>query len=165
MSQRGSTGKAMKSPEQDPAFDLWVLLQQTKDAVYNARDKELSKYSISPREAATLRAITLIGPKATQAMLARWVYRKPQTVLGILRRMQKKGLLKLTKDPDIINIVRITLTPKGKATYASARKRESLHTIFDTIDEKTFNQAKSFLTEIRDKALAVTGDTIRRPFP
>jgi DNA-binding MarR family transcriptional regulator len=75
----------------DKAFNLLVLLQQAMDAYYNARNKELSPYGISSREAATLHAICSIGKTVTPAKLARWVYRKPQTITAILNRMQKRS--------------------------------------------------------------------------
>lgn len=159
------TSTPAAKPETDEAFNLWVLLQQAKDAVYNARDKELSQYGISPREAATLRAITMIGKSATPTKLAEWVYRRPPTILGILRRMQKKGLLKLTKDVKVRNVVRISLTPRGKRIYEDAKKRESLHSIFISLDEKTYRQLELGLIQVRDNALKLSGDTIHRPFP
>jgi len=143
---------------------MWVLLQQARDAVYNARDKELSEYGVSSREAAILRAVTSLGKTATPAQLARWVYRKPHTISGILKRMQKKDLINLTHDPHIRNIIRISLTEKGKSAYKASLKRKSLHHIFKSIEEK-YDQLESCLIDIRDKALKETGDSIHRPFP
>ncbi len=142
-----------KHPERDQLFDLWVLLQQTKDAVYNVRNKELSEYGISPREAAIFRAIGALGKDVTPTALARWVYRKPSTMVGILRRMQRKGLVKLTKDPYIRNVVRVSITSKGKQIQNMACKRESIHKIFSVIAKENLDQLESSLTEIRSAAL------------
>lgn len=146
-------------------FELWVLLQQTRDAVFNAREKELQKYGISQREAATLRAIVSIGKNVTPARLARWIYRKPHTVFSILQRMEKKNLLTLNKDPNIPNIVRIGLTRKGKKAYQASLHRETLFRIFHPLAGSRSNRLISDLNEIRDRALNETGDIIHRPFP
>ena len=156
----------VKEPEMtDQAFSLYVLLQQAKDAVYNARVKELTVYGLTPREGAMLRGIAIIGSRATPAMLARWVYRKPHTVAGILKRMQKKGYINLNKDEDIKNITRVSLTNKGKKAYQITLKRELIHDIFDNLTTIKRSQLKNLLIEVRDSALAKTGDNIQRPFP
>ena len=152
-------------PKTDKSFNLWVLLQQTRDAVYNAREKELSQYSITQREAAILRAINSLGKSATPANLARWVYRRPHTISGILKRMKRKGFINLTNDPAIRNIIRISLTEKGREAYKTTLKRKSLHRIFKSVIEDNCDQLESCLTEIRDRALKETGDEIHRPLP
>ncbi len=152
-------------PKTDKSFNLWVLLLQTRDAVYNAREKELSQYGISQREAAVIRAINSLGKSATPANLARWVYRRPHTISGILKRMQKKDLINMEHDPAIRNIIRLSLTQKGKEAYKTTLNRKSLHRIFKSVIEDNCDQLESCLTDIRDRALKETGDKIHRPLP
>jgi DNA-binding MarR family transcriptional regulator len=147
------------------AFMLWVLLQQTKDAVYNARNKELAEFNISSREAAILGAIFSIGETATPTKLARWVYRKPHTIAAILHRMQKKGLVVLTKDKKIKNLVRIRVTDEGTRVYQASHKTEAILRIFHVITDDSYSELQANLTKIRDEALKETGDSIHRPFP
>lgn len=149
--------------ESDSAFNLWVLLLQTRDAVHNARSKELRPYGVSPREAGTIRAILSIGKKATPAKIARWTYRKPHTIAGILMRMQKKGLIKRSKDLEAKNLIRISVSEKGKKAYNHALKRETLHSIFGVLTEEERERLFESLSKIRDAALEETGDTISRP--
>jgi len=155
---RNNTGA--EALENEEAFDLWFLLQQTRDAIYNARNKELAVHGISQREAMIFHAIDMVGRQATPAELSRWVYRKPHTVGGILRRMQKKGYLTLSKDPYVKNVVRINLTAEGEKTYKASLKRDSIGEIFNGLTKTHRNQLQSVLTELRDKALQKTGDSI-----
>ena len=155
----------MPAKKEDRAFNLLVLLQQSMDAYYNARNKELAPYGISSREAATLHAIVSIGKDVTPAKLARWVYRKPHTISGILNRMRKKGLVTLTKDFEIKNLVRIALTPKGQEVYKESNKRKTVHRTFKDVIGEDYDQLAASLTKIRDSALKQAGDTIHRPFP
>jgi len=138
---------------------------QARDAVFNARTKELKKSGISIRESATLHAISSIGPDATPTVIARWIYRKPHTVAAILQRMQKRGLVKLHKDRHVKNLVRISLTEEGKKSYQSTLKRKSMVNAFSLIDDEEVDSLKSNLEKIRDKALKQTGDVIQRKFP
>ncbi len=60
----------------DRDYNLWVLLHQAKDAVFKARQKELSQYGISAMEAAALFIIQAIGNKPTPAEISRWIFRE-----------------------------------------------------------------------------------------
>ena len=82
----------------DQDYNLWVLLHQAKDAVFKAREKELSQYGISAMEAAALFIIQAIGDKATPAEISRWIFREHHTVTALLSRMEKKGLITKVKD-------------------------------------------------------------------
>ena len=147
----------------DRFFNLWVLLLQTRDAIYNARHDELRQYGMSPREAGTLRAIYSIGEKTTPAKISRWLYRRPHTIAGMLMRMQKKGLIKRSKDLEAKNLIRISLSEEGKKAHNKALKRESINRIFNTLTDEERDNLFLYLTKIRDAALKETGDTIHRP--
>ena len=72
----------------DKDYELWVLLHQTKDAVYKARDKELMELGISPIMAAVLVIVEAIDGPATPAEISRWLFRESHTVSGLLQRME-----------------------------------------------------------------------------
>jgi DNA-binding MarR family transcriptional regulator len=152
----------MPSEKVAKAFQLWILLHQARDAVYNARNKDLLQYGISPEEAEILRALSCLGATATPAKLARWVYRKQNTVAGILDRMQRKGLLTLRKDTKIKNLVRISLTEEGKTAYKAVNKRQLIYHIFKVIPEDKYDEFETCLTGIRDAALKKTGESIQQ---
>jgi DNA-binding MarR family transcriptional regulator len=101
----------------DKDYALWVLLLQMRDAALKLREKELSQYGISPEQAGVLFIIHTIGNTATPVEISRWLLRKHHTVLGILGRMEKAGLVRKTKDPERKNLVRVTLTEKGRQAY------------------------------------------------
>lgn len=79
------------SLSRDKDFNLWVLLQQARDAVFKAREKELNQYGITPMEAAALFTIQAIGDTATLAEIARWIFREHHTATALLNRMERKG--------------------------------------------------------------------------
>lgn len=151
------------SLNKDKAYRLWVLLDQTRMAVYNARAKELSQYGISPREAATLHAIHSIGAKTTSAKISRWSYRKSHTVAGILKRMLNKGLISRKINQDFKNQVIIGLTEEGKKVYQDSTKRESIARIFGDISDEDYEKLAALIMGIMNNALAETGDTVHRP--
>jgi DNA-binding MarR family transcriptional regulator len=140
-----------ESTDQD--YRLWVLLNQVRDAVLRARQKELNQYNISASQAAVLLVIEAIGPKATPAEISRRVFRKPHSVSGILSRMEKKGLVRRLKDLDRKNLIRVVLTEKGREAYYQSTKQESIRQIVSSLSEEERQQLTSCLHTLRDKAL------------
>ena len=137
----------------DQDYRLWVLLNQVRDAVLKARQKELDQYNISASQAAVLLVIEAIGPKATPAEISRRVFRKPHSVSGILSRMEKKGLVRRLKDLDRKNLTRVVFTEKGREAYYQSTKRESIRQIMSSLPEEERKQLTSSLETLRDKAL------------
>ena len=149
----------------DKDYTLWVLLIQAKDTVFKAREKELRQYGISPEEAGVLFIVKALGNKAIPAEISRWLLRRPHTVSGILSRMEKKGLIRKTKDLDRKNLVRVTLTKKGRQAYYQSTKRESIHQIMSPPSEEEYQKMISCLNIIRERALKVLGIDQEPPFP
>ena len=148
----------------DKDYTLWGLLIQAKDMVFKAREKELRQYGISPEEAAVLSIVHFLGDRAMPAEISRWLLRKPHTVSGILSRMEKKGLVRKTKDLHKRNLVRISLTGKGEQAYNQSTNIESIHQIMSSLSEDERQQLGSYLKTLRDKALKQLGID-QPPFP
>jgi DNA-binding MarR family transcriptional regulator len=147
-------------------FNLWVLLSQTRDAIFRARQKELNRYNISIVEASVLFAIQAIGDQATPAEIARWIFRKPQSVTELLNRMEKKGLLTKVKDLDRKNQVRIRLTDKGREIYYhQSAEPASICEIMSSLSDEDCQRLGSCLWTLRGEALKELGIEHRMRFP
>jgi len=156
----------MKEPaSRDKDYELWVLLQQASDAVVRARDKELGKHGISSIEAAVLFIVQSIGDRAIPAEISRWLFREQHTVSALLSRMEKKGLIKKTKDLERKNLVRVTLTEKGKQAYENSIPKESIYHIMSTLSDEERRQFSSNLWALRDRAFEELRIEHRPPFP
>lgn len=149
----------------DKDYKLSVLLHQARDAVHKARDKELSQYGISPMDAAALFAIHAIGDKATPAEISRWIFREHQTVTALLGRMEMKGLITRTRDLDMKNMWRVTITEKGYVAYRQSTDRESIHMALSLLSENEKRGLESYLRKVRDQALKYSIDQPPLPFP
>lgn len=155
----------MKDFTEDKDYELWVLLTQAREAMYKARQHELRRYNLSPRQSAVLFIIRAIGDKVTPAEISRWLLRESHSVSEIISRMEKQGLLKKARDLDRKNLVRIELTEKGSEAYNQAIKRESIHKIMPALSDEERRQFSSTLKTIRDRALKESGKEILVPFP
>ena len=106
----------------DEYFNLWWLLILTRRAMHKAHQKELAAYSIKPEEAAILFALDTIGEDATMAEISRLTFRKPHSIAHILNKMEKKGIIKRSKDLPRRNLIRIQMTELGKAQFQIVQK-------------------------------------------
>ncbi len=150
---------------EDEDYRIWTLLAQTRALLYMARGRELIQYDITPRQAAALFAIQAFDSKATPAKVSRRLCREPHTVSSLLSRMEGEGLIRKTKDLDRKNLVRITLTEKGKKAYAQSLRRESIQEIMSTLSKEERQQLSSCLEKLRDKALFVLGKSKKTLYP
>lgn len=151
--------------DKDEDFELWILLRQTKDAIEVARENELRPYGMSMIQAGVLFTVQAIGYRATPAEISRWLFRKQHSVSGLLKRMEKAGLIRRVKDLDKKNLVRITMTAKGRQAYAQAFKRESIHRIMSSLSKTGRKQLRSYLEALLDSALKESGAGFKPPFP
>lgn len=112
---------------EDRDYNLWVRLHQARDVMFRARDKELSRYSITPMQAAVLFIVKFLKEatevEATPGKVSRWLLREPHTVSRLLTRMANEGLVSKIRGSDKKNEINITLTEKGEQAYRQSLKR------------------------------------------
>jgi len=149
----------------DRDYKLWVRLHQARHAVYSARDRELRQFGVTTMEAAVLFVVQALGKAATPAEISRWLFREPHTVVGILNRMEKKGLVRRVKDLEKKNWVRVMMTEKGQQAYDQSMKTEELHRIMSSLSEEERQQLSSCLEKVIAKALMELGINRKLPFP
>lgn len=133
-------------------YELWVLLHQTRDAIFRARESELRKFGITAMQAAVLFIIKAIQGPATPAEIARWLFREHHTVSSLLIRMEKEGLVKKTKGRQRRNMIEVTLTKKGEATYIRSRELVSIHNIMSSLSLGERAGLKRHLEILRSRA-------------
>ena len=141
----------------DPLYKLWVMLTQTRNATIKAREQELTQLGISGTESFILFVIWSMGNKATPAEISRIVLRRPHTVSEFLSRMQNKGLVKKSRNPDNRSMVTLSLTRKGLQVYRQASKRQSVHRMLSVLPDEDRDRLMSYLQVIRAKALQEIG--------
>ncbi len=153
------------SLSKDLDYKLFVLLRQAGHVIFKSSEKELRKNGVSLVEHAVLFITQSIGQKATPAEISRWMVRERNSISALLTRMEKKGLIKMTKDLDRKNLLRVSLTKKGKQAYDNSTRIESVHSIISTLPEEVRIRMISYLKELRDKAMVELGLDYKPPFP
>jgi len=146
-------------------YDLSALLHQARDALYKAREKELYQYGVSPIGAMALFVIQTVGDKATPAEIARWLFREPHSVTGLVNRMVKEGLVRKARDVDKRNLVKVILTEKGRQVLRQSSESKSIQRILSSLSENEKQQLGLLLEKLRDGAHKDLGISYKMPYP
>jgi len=150
---RNSLTNKPYSAEKALNYKLLTRLRQAKDAVHSVRQKELKKYGLTPEQAGALHIIHYFGNNATAFELSKALSRKPPALTILLRRLEKRQLIKKTADKNKKTTIRLSLTKKGHDLYHKALELPLLSDIFCklSVDEK--EHLCTVLELLRDTAL------------
>ena len=144
----------------DEELELYVLLIQAHDILIKLRAHELRKVKmagISEIRAAVLFIVQNSKEPVTPAVISRWLFRKPHSVSELLTGMEKDGLVKKMHDLEKKNLVRVTLTNKGKQAYNLSVKRELIDNTLSSLSEEQRRKLRAYLKIIVDKGLSELG--------
>ena len=144
------SAKFFSSEDEDQ--DLWFLLTHTRYAIFRAREKELQRYGLTPEQVSLLFVVQALGEKATPAELSRSLLRQPHTVSALVERMEKRGLVKKVKDLDRKNLVRVSITDKGRKAFEQSAKRGPIHRIMGELNQREKKIMRKYLETIFAKA-------------
>lgn len=158
-----TTKKTYPCDDRDQA--LWLLLEQTRNAIYKARELELEQYGVSTVQAGVMFVIHTMGGRTRPADIARWLVREPHSISGLLSRMERDGLLRRVPDPDRKNAVSIVLTEYGAGICRKTFQRESVKQILACLEEEERKQLVKSLVLLRERALKDRRVRNRPPFP
>jgi DNA-binding MarR family transcriptional regulator len=149
----------------DEVAAAWLLLEQTRNAIFKARELELEQYGISLVQSAVMFVIHTSGGKTRPAEIARWLVREPHSISGLLSRMEKAGLLQREPDPERKNAVSIVLTAEGRDICNKTFQRESVNQVFAGLSDGERQELMGLLIKLRDRALKDRRVRNRPPFP
>ncbi len=144
---------------------LWLLLEQTRNAIYKARELELEQYGVSTVQAGVMFVIHTMGGSARPADIARWLVREPHSISGLLSRMERDGLIRRVPDPDRKNAVSVEFTDRGRDICMKTFERESVRQILGSLSEEERTQLMGALIMLRDRALKDRRARNKPPFP
>jgi DNA-binding MarR family transcriptional regulator len=148
--------KTKISSDETPEFyRLSVLIKQIDNTIQKSRENELRKFGITPEQAAALICIRSLGEKATSAEISRWLFRDESSMLVLIRRMIKQGLIIKTANRNNKHLSKIELTSKGLSAYSGAIKFLSLNEIFSCLTGKKRQQLFSLLDILRSRSFEV----------
>ncbi len=145
-----------EKPVFDEYYRLWMLLAETRSAVFKVRHKVVGKY-LPPNHTAALIAIWNWEGRISPAILSQRLFLEPHTVSELIKRMQKKGLVTKKKDPERGNIVRISITAKGQEVCNQTMGQELIRGYMSALTAEQREKLREILTVLHSKALKELG--------
>lgn len=147
-------GPALATREE--ARRLTVLLGQVNSALYRARQEELRPLAIPMMHSAVLWVLKAAGDTVTPAEISRKLFRRHQTILELLSRMERQGYITVQRGPRKGGPVKVAMTEKGKEAVDLAWEKEKVVAeILSALSEEERNTFSAYLERIRDRASAV----------
>lgn len=146
----------------DPIWPLWVIFDQTRDVMSKARELELNTYHLTRAQATLLFILLSANVGLTISEIANCYLRELHSVLTLVNRMAKVGLVKKLHDKETGKII-VVITESGKKTYLNANRR-SIEMIFSCINEEEKTQLLSILKKLRARGRELLGVGFKPPF-
>ena len=141
-----------------------LLLLQAGNGLVKVWHKELSRYGISPEQAAVLFIIQSIGHSPSLTEISRWTLREVHSVSELLSRMERQGLVTKAKKSNRKNLVTVAITEKGQKAYYQAAKIKSIHRIVSQLSVHEQKELNSHLLKLRAVGLKELGVEWQLPF-
>ena len=145
--------RKIAAQEIEDIYKLHIVLHQVNDINHMHREKELVKYAITPEQSSTLICIRCLGEEATPAELARWLAREPHSILIILRRMCKLGLIKMEPHHKNKHMFHISITNSGQEAYKNSVKFLAPIQIFSSLSNAERQYLLYLLIKLRNKGI------------
>ena len=102
------------------------------------------------------------GVPPTPSEISRALFRKPATIYAMLDRMEKQGLVDLTRNSEGKRQVLVALTEKGEEIYRRQREeRKVIPRILGSLSREEREQLKTILDRLRRKTFE---ELIVKPF-
>jgi DNA-binding MarR family transcriptional regulator len=143
---------------------MWVKLFATATVVERARELELAQIGVSTIQAGVLYLLKSTIEPVTPSQLARTLYREPHSMSALLKRMEKQGLIKRTKDLDQKNLVRISLTKKGEETFNRQWDAKVTTNITSCLSKKELDTLETCLEKLRARAIEIVREMQPSPY-
>jgi len=104
------------------AFTTSVLLGQTWQTMYNTLESKLAKTDLTPQQAYVLWFCKYYPGTLTPAEIARMLFRKSQSIAGLLARMEREGLVKRVPKRKGHPFTEVQITAEGEKRLGDGRK-------------------------------------------
>lgn len=137
----------------DAGLTTLVLLRHTWFAMYNVIAGKLAKVGLTPEQIDVLWACRAHPGTLTPAELSRLIYRKTQSVAGLLNRMEKEGFLRRVPKQKGHPFTEVKITAKGEKASdpGMAAVKDLVTTIMPTLSEEEHQQLQKLLKALLAK--------------
>jgi DNA-binding MarR family transcriptional regulator len=137
----------------DPNMNLWILLDQARDVIAKCREMELNHFQLTRVQASVLYILIRENRGMSISEISNWNLRELHSVLSLVNRMSKIGLVTKNKENGKI---KIAITEAGINAYTNSTRR-SIEMIFSSLDDNEKKELVNTLKIIRSKGRELLG--------
>jgi DNA-binding MarR family transcriptional regulator len=135
--------------------EIAVLIRRIDLLLSKARRNELVHLSITPAQAGVLHFTQMFEKPCTIIQLRQLMGRSNSSMVGIINRMERNGLIKRQVDSQSKKYTRVLLTEKGKVLYKEAVSLSGFLTIISSLPKEDRQRLKLYLNALTKAAQKV----------
>ncbi len=151
-----------ETPLIDEYYKLWLLLSQTRSAIFKARHKKFGRY-MHPNQAAALVMIWFYNDQITPTVLAKYLFLEPHSISELVDRMRKKGLVTKKRDKTKGHIVRLSVTEKGRTVCSELVRMDFIRILMSELTARQRKQLWTCLSILFRAAMKELGMEAKHP--
>jgi DNA-binding MarR family transcriptional regulator len=146
------------------ALQVWNLFQQSYLLTFRHLEQIANREGLSYSQAAALGVLNASDRPLPLSHLARYLTQEAQSTTELADRLERRGLVRRTRDPRDRRLVLLELTADGQtlADRIAPELAEGSEQVFQALDERGRGALIESLTPVRDRAAEVLGLDERR---
>jgi DNA-binding MarR family transcriptional regulator len=133
-------------------YQICLRIRHLDLRITKARRIELEHLDITPPQIGILHFIQKFTSPCTVLELRRYMIHSNSSIMALLNRMEKKGLLRRQPDTKNKRYTRIVLTEQGKALYQKAMSLNTFKEIVSCLPLKDQDKLKEYVELMIDAA-------------
>ncbi|MFP3975823.1 MAG: MarR family winged helix-turn-helix transcriptional regulator [Dehalococcoidia bacterium] len=133
------------------------MLRHVSLLMTKARQNELAHLGVTPSQVGVLHHAQMFDTPCTIIQLRELMRRSNSSMVGIINRMERKGLIKRQVDSESKKYTRIILTEKGKNLYNQAVSLTAFAAIVSSLPKEDRQRLRSYLETLSTAAQNVLG--------
>lgn len=147
------------------ALQVWTLFQQTYLLSFRHLEQLTSREGLSHSQAAALSVLANAEQSLPLSYLARALTQEAQSTTELADRLERRGLVRRTRDARDRRLVLLELTPAGRELYERIRPdlAEGGEQLFRSLNARDRARLMALLVPMRDSAATLLGLDEKRP--
>ena len=141
------------------ALQVWNLFQQTYLLSFRHLEQLTNREGLSHSQAAALGVLAAADAPLPLSHLARHLTQEAQSTTELADRLERRGLVRRTRDARDRRLVLLELTPEGRATFERIQPgiAEGGEQLFQGLNARDRAKLATLLTPVRDRAAELLG--------
>lgn len=141
------------------ALHVWNLFQQTYLLSFRHLEQLTNREGLSHSQAAALGVLSASDQPLPLSHLARYLTQEAQSTTELADRLERRGLVRRTRDARDRRLVLLELTPEGRTTYERIQPglAQGGEELFRGLNVRDRAKLATLLKPVRDRAASLLG--------